>query len=268
MQEMTVYGVSFDLVGKQPIVLLRTAGGKTYLPIWIGPPEAAAILMRLQGQEPPRPLTHDLVCSIIDSLDAEVERVTVTELRDSTFYARITLVRNGTEIEIDSRTSDAIAIALRADAKIFAEDEVIEESGVEFEGDEPDLDYAHRVSLGEVDMDEFRQFPTSSPRAPRTLQTDRPYAPPSSRFVSARSSSTRRSSPSCDSGPSLRSASCSRSRRSRSGSRRASPRSAFNRHSSSTSRRRRFTAPTIAASFAAISFRISSNRSLTSTPPQ
>src|SRR6188768_1166700 len=134
MQEMTVYGVSFDLAGKQPIVLLRTAEGRTYLPIWIGHPEAAAILMRLQGQEPPRPLTHDLACSIIDLLDAQVDRVTVTELRDSTFYARITLVRNG------------------------AEDEVIEESGVEFEGDEPDLDYAHRVSLGEVDMDEFRQF--------------------------------------------------------------------------------------------------------------
>jgi len=158
MQEMTVYGVSFDLVGKQPIVLLRTSGGRTYLPIWIGHSEAAAILMRLQGQEPPRPLTHDLACAIIDSLDAEVERVTVTELKDSTFYARITLVRNGTEIEIDSRTSDAIAIALRADAKIYADDDVIEESGVEFEGDEPDLDYAHRVSLGEVDMDEFRQF--------------------------------------------------------------------------------------------------------------
>ena len=83
MQEMTVYGVSFDLVGKQPIVLLRTAEGRTFLPIWIGHPEAAAILMRLQGQDPPRPLTHDLTCSIIDSLDAAVERVTVTELRDS-----------------------------------------------------------------------------------------------------------------------------------------------------------------------------------------
>ena len=175
MQEMVIYGVSFDLVGKQPIVLLRTAGGKTYLPIWIGHPEAAAILMRLQGQEPPRPLTHDLACAIIDSLEAEVDRVTVTELRDSTFYARITLVRNGTEIEIDSRTSDAIAIALRADAKIFAEDDVIEESGVEFEGDEPDLDYAHRVSLGEVDMDEFRQFlDTVSPDEFATGSEDAP----------------------------------------------------------------------------------------------
>ena len=158
MQRMTIYGVSFDMVGKQPIVLLKTVDGNKFLPIWIGHPEAAAILMRLQGQEPPRPLTHDLVCSIIESLGAEVDHVTVTELRDSTFYARITLVRNGAEIEIDSRTSDAIAIALRADAQIFAEDEVIDESGVQFEGDEPDLDYAQRVNLGEVDMDEFRQF--------------------------------------------------------------------------------------------------------------
>ena len=174
MQEMTVYGVSFDLVGKQPIVLLRVAEGRTFLPIWIGHPEAAAILMRLQGQEPPRPLTHDLACSIIESLGAEVERVTVTEMRDSTYYARITLVRNGAEIEIDSRTSDAIAIALRAEARIFAEDEVIDESGVQFEGDEPDLDYAQRVNLGEVDMDEFRQvLDTVSPDEFAT-ETDEP----------------------------------------------------------------------------------------------
>jgi len=158
MQEMTVYGVSFDLVGKQPIVLLRTAEGRTFLPIWIGHAEAAAILSRLQGQEPPRPLTHDLVCAIIESLGAEVERVTVTELRDSTFHAKITLARNGAELEIDSRSSDAIAIALRAEVTIYADDDVIEESGVQFEGEEPELDYAQRLNLGEVDMDEFRQF--------------------------------------------------------------------------------------------------------------
>jgi bifunctional DNase/RNase len=159
MTEMVIYGVSFDLVGKQPIVLLKTTDGNRYLPIWIGHPEAAAILMRLQGQEPPRPLTHDLTCSIIDSLDASVERVTVTELRDSTFFAQITLVKNGTEIEIDSRTSDAIAIALRADAKIYAADEVIDESGVQFEGDEPDFATTGSVvSLGDVDIAEFRQF--------------------------------------------------------------------------------------------------------------
>ena len=159
MHEMTVYGVSFDLVGKQPIVLLRAAEGPMYLPIWIGHPEATAILMRLQGQEPPRPLTHDLALSLIESLDAEVDRVTVTELKDGTFYARITLVRDGTEIEIDSRPSDAIALAIRAEAKIFAEDEVMDESGVVWEGDVPDLTYAQDVKdLGEVDLGEFRKF--------------------------------------------------------------------------------------------------------------
>ena len=161
---MTVYGVSFDLVGKQPIVLLKTADGNTFLPIWIGHPEAAAILMNLQGTEPPRPMTHDLATSIITSLDAEIRQVTVTELRDSTFYALITIVRNGTEIQLDARTSDAIALALRTDAKIFAADEVIEESGVEFEGDEEEASRRfssgslEAESLADLDPDEFRRF--------------------------------------------------------------------------------------------------------------
>jgi uncharacterized protein len=98
MREMTVYGVSFDLVGKQPIVLLKTADGDKVLPVWIGHPEAASILMKLQGQEPPRPQTHDLLADVIEQLDAEVVRVTVTELRESTFHASITLRRNGSEI--------------------------------------------------------------------------------------------------------------------------------------------------------------------------
>ena len=149
---MTVYGVSFDLVGKQPIVLLKTKDGNTFLPIWIGHSEAAAILMNLQGTEPPRPMTHDLATSIIESLEGEIRQVTVTELRDSTFHALITIVRNGTEIELDARTSDAIALALRSDAKIFAADEVIEESGIEFEGEE--------VTEEEIEskVSEFKQF--------------------------------------------------------------------------------------------------------------
>ena len=107
---MTVYGVSFDIVGKQPIVLLKTQDGNKFLPIWIGHPEAAAILMKLQGSAPPRPMTHDLLTSILEQLETEVVRITVTELRENTFYARITLVQDGQEIEIDSRPSDAIAI--------------------------------------------------------------------------------------------------------------------------------------------------------------
>jgi bifunctional DNase/RNase len=136
MFEMVIYGVSFDLVGKQPIVLLKTADGNKFLPIWIGHPEAAAILMKLQGAATPRPMTHDLMADMLEQLDAEVMRITVTELRDNTFYASITVQQNGSEIEIDSRPSDAIALAVRADAPIFAADRVIEESAIEFEGEE------------------------------------------------------------------------------------------------------------------------------------
>jgi uncharacterized protein len=163
MREMTVYGVSFDLVGKQPIVLLKSSEDSTFLPIWIGHAEAAAILMKLQGQEPPRPMTHDLACALVSSLDGQIVRVTVTELRDNTFFARITLVQGGNEIDVDSRTSDAIALALRAEAQIFASDEVIAESGVHFEGDEPALEAGIAAPPGaedleDVDLTEFRRF--------------------------------------------------------------------------------------------------------------
>jgi uncharacterized protein len=149
MVEMTIYGVSFDLVGKQPIVLLKTADGNKFLPIWIGHPEAAAILMKLQGASAPRPLTHDLLVNMLGELDVEVVRVTVTELRENTFHASITVAQNGTEIEVDSRSSDAIAIAVRAHAPIFAADAVIEESAIEFEGEE--------VNEEEI-IDEFKNF--------------------------------------------------------------------------------------------------------------
>ena len=146
---MEIYGVSFDLVGKQPIVLLKTADGNKFLPIWIGHAEAAAILMKLQNTAAPRPLTHDLLVNILGELEVEVVRVTVTELRENTFHASITLAQNGTEIEIDSRSSDAIAVAVRAPAPIFAADSVIEESAIEFEGEE--------VNEEEI-IDEFKSF--------------------------------------------------------------------------------------------------------------
>src|SRR5438105_8363510 len=149
MHEMVIYGVSFDLVGKQPIVLLKTADGNKFLPIWIGHPEAAAILMKLQGATTPRPMTHDLVTEMLSQLDAQVVRITVTELRDSTFYALITVAQDGSEIEIDSRPSDAIALAIRAEAPIFVADRVIEESAIEFEAEE--------VNEEEI-VSEFKQF--------------------------------------------------------------------------------------------------------------
>jgi uncharacterized protein len=149
MQEMVIYGVSFDMVGKQPIVLLKTADGNKFLPIWIGHPEAAAILMKLQGAATPRPMTHDLFTDILSQLEARVVKIAVTELRENTFYALITVSVDGTEIEIDSRPSDAIALAVRADAPIFAAEAVIEESAIEFEQDD--------VNEEEV-VEEFKKF--------------------------------------------------------------------------------------------------------------
>jgi len=149
MVEMVIYGVSFDLVGKQPIVLLKTADGNRFLPIWIGHPEAAAILMKLQNASTPRPMTHDLVTEILGQLNAEVVRITVTELRENTFFAQITVQQDGSEVEIDSRPSDAIALAIRSDAPIYAAESVIEESAIEFEGEE----------INEEEMvDEFKKF--------------------------------------------------------------------------------------------------------------
>jgi bifunctional DNase/RNase len=161
MREMEIYGVSFDMVGKQPIVLLKTADGNRFLPIWIGHAEAAAILVKLQNHPPTRPMTHDLLTDVVGQLDAEVVSIAVTEMRENTYYARITLQQNGSEIEIDSRPSDAIALAVRAGAKIYVADDVIEESGVEFDGDVSDDEIAAAAGvspLAELDPDEFRAF--------------------------------------------------------------------------------------------------------------
>ncbi|MGI8606887.1 MAG: bifunctional nuclease family protein [Gaiellaceae bacterium] len=149
MQEMVIYGVSFDMVGKQPIVLLKTQEGNKFLPIWIGHPEAAAILMKLQGANTPRPMTHDLLTEVLEQLDARIIRIAVTELRENTFYALITVAVNGSEIEIDSRPSDAIALAVRSGAPIFAAEAVIEESAIEFEHED--------VNEDEV-VEEFKKF--------------------------------------------------------------------------------------------------------------
>jgi bifunctional DNase/RNase len=138
MREMQIYGVSFDMVGKQPIVLLKTIDDNRFLPIWIGHPEAAAILMKLQGADTPRPMTHDLMVDMLDQVDSKCERISVTELRDNTFYASITLSVNGSEVELDSRPSDALAIAVRLGVPIFVAEEVIDESSIEFEQGEED----------------------------------------------------------------------------------------------------------------------------------
>lgn len=139
-EKVTVYGVSFDVASKQPIVLLKVEGKNRFLPIWIGHPEAAAILMKLQNAELPRPMTHDLLAAIIEQLSANVASVLVTELRDNTFYAVLQLEAGGQEIRVDSRPSDAIALAVRTDAPIFASMELLEMNGIEFEQEVEDIE--------------------------------------------------------------------------------------------------------------------------------
>jgi uncharacterized protein len=159
MREMTLYGVSFEPIGKQPIVLLKTVDEDRFLPIWIGHPEAASILMKLQGTSPQRPMTHDLFTDVVTELKGEIVKVTVTELRENTYFARITIVQDGQELEIDSRPSDAIALAVRCDAQIFAADDVVDESGIEFQGGEDDeVGLVTASNLADLDPDEFRRF--------------------------------------------------------------------------------------------------------------
>src|SRR3954464_1229241 len=149
LQEMVIYGVSFDMVGKQPIVLLKTRDGNKFLPIWIGHPDAAAILMKLQGANTPRPMTPDLMNDTLGGVAVACPRVAVTELRENTFYPSITLRLGGREVESDSRPSDALALAVRTKAPIFAAEDVIAESAIEFE---------HEVEDQEEVVEKFKDF--------------------------------------------------------------------------------------------------------------
>ena len=158
MQEMTIYGVSFDMLGKQPIVLLKTVSGNRYLPIWIGRAEAEAILSKLQGAETPRPMTHDLLKNILEEMAVQVDSIVITELRDGTFYAVINMRRNGNTYEVSSRPSDAIALAVRLGCKIFANEEVLSEASILIpnEGEEEEEVQKFREFLEQVNPEDFQ----------------------------------------------------------------------------------------------------------------
>lgn len=130
MIEVTVDSVRMSLVSPHRAIILKALQEERYLPIWIGPAEADAIAIRLQGIQVPRPLTHDLLKTFITELGAHVSYVVVNELRDDTFFARIMVEANGREMEIDSRPSDAIALAVRLEVPIYVEEEVMEQAGI------------------------------------------------------------------------------------------------------------------------------------------
>jgi len=128
--EMVVETIGVSKIDYQPVVILKEKGGELYLPIWIGPLEANAISMVLEGVETPRPLTPDLLCSIIDRIGVRVDYIVINDLQDSTFYSSIALDANWIQMEIDARPSDAIAIALRVGAPIYAEKAVLDKVGI------------------------------------------------------------------------------------------------------------------------------------------
>ena len=160
--EMELVGVRVQLPTNTPILLLReSAGRRRVVPIYIGGPEAHAIDLALQGEPTPRPMTHDLFAEVLDGLGAALDRVVVTELRDSTFYAELHLrdSSGGSQI-ISARPSDAIALAARTGSPIFAEEALIEEAGIQEEeadsqGDEEEMVEELRRFLDEVKPEDF-----------------------------------------------------------------------------------------------------------------
>ena len=126
--EMKIRGLMMDPVTNMPIVILKDVGGDAVLPIWVGLYEANAIALEIEKVTTPRPMTHDLLKNLLTGLDASVRTVVVNELRDDTFFAIIWVERDGPIISIDSRPSDALALALRVDCPIFVEDEVLKTS--------------------------------------------------------------------------------------------------------------------------------------------
>jgi bifunctional DNase/RNase len=146
MVELSLVGVRVELPSNQPIVLLKEADGERYLPIWIGAVEATAIAFALQGIQTPRPMTHDLLRDILNETDVTVERVLISELVDQTFFATIRMNQDGKAMEVSSRPSDAIALAVRINAPIYGAEEVLEQAGIELKDDE------------ETEVEKFREF--------------------------------------------------------------------------------------------------------------
>jgi uncharacterized protein len=156
--EMQIESVRVHMLSNRHVVILKDNEGDRYLPIWIGAWEASAIAMRLQGLAAERPLTHDLFAAALDRLGVRVERVVISELTDETYHARIHLERDGVQVEVDARPSDALALAVRAEVQIFAADDVLAQAALAADPDE---------EVGEDEGDEDAQGEGERPRRRR-----------------------------------------------------------------------------------------------------
>jgi bifunctional DNase/RNase len=147
---MTIHGLTMDPKNSSPVLLLKEADTQRTLPIWIGVYEANAIATCLAGIEPPRPMTHDLLHSALLKAGFSVNRVVITELKDNTFYATIELSSSAAELKIDSRPSDAIALAVRAESPIFVSEAVLEQSAIDLSTLEIDENLTEKDELLEM----------------------------------------------------------------------------------------------------------------------
>jgi len=157
MKEVEVASLGLDKSSNTPVVILREKGGERLLPIWIGPGEASAIAMELAGIKFSRPLTHDLFTAVVRGLGGELVRVVITKVIDNTYYASLIFARNGEMISIDSRPSDSIALALRSEAPVFADDERLELTALEIE--ESDFDDEDELWKGSAESEEATETP-------------------------------------------------------------------------------------------------------------
>lgn len=153
---MELIGVRLELPNRTPILLLREQSGTRYLPIWIGTNEASAIALALDGFEPERPMTHDLLKLVVEALGATVDRVVVTELSGGTYFADLVMRRNGDEVHLSARPSDAVALAARTATPLFAARAVLDEVGVEIQESAVGEDGEEGPDIEEIER--FREF--------------------------------------------------------------------------------------------------------------
>ena len=159
-----------ELPNNQPVVLLRESGGERYLPIWIGAAEATAIAYAQQGVVPPRPLTHDLFKDVLDALNHELEEVRIVAVRGGVYFASLVFAGG---VEVSSRSSDAIALALRTGTRIVGADEVLESEGVAVPDEEEDEVEKFREFLDQISPDDF-EAPEGGAQPPAEPGSDRP----------------------------------------------------------------------------------------------
>ena len=153
--EMSIKGLMVDPVTNMPIVLLRDADNQRVLPIWVGPVEANAIALQVENVAPPRPMTHDLLRNLLVELGAKLERVVISDLRESTFYAYLELHRDGTVIFVDARPSDALALSIRTRTPVFVDPKVLDRSrSVEVTSEQADQERLQRW-LESLDPDDL-----------------------------------------------------------------------------------------------------------------